>query len=87
MSDYWSSHQGAVAAAIERIADLKEALAMATDRAETAVGLTLESVGATETESGRNALDFLAGVKERVNEAYGMAMQAEQELNRYRGGF
>lgn len=87
MSDYWSSHQGAVAAAIEKIADLQQALAVCTDSAETAIGLVLESVGATEHESARNALDLISGAKERVNEAYGMSMQAKAELERYRGGF
>lgn len=73
--------------AIERIGELQEVLAMATDRVELAIGMTISATGDTETESGRNALAFLAGVKERVDEAYGMSQQAVAELQRYRGGF
>ena len=87
MSGGWEAHAGAVAAAIERVGELQEALAMATDRAESAIGMTLESTGSTEVDSARNALDFLSGAKERVEEAYRMSQQATAELQRYRGGF
>lgn len=87
MSEPWDNHQAAVSGAIEKIGELQESLARATDQAETAIGAVLESIGSTEVASARNAMDFLSGVKERVDEAYGMSRNAVAELERYRGGF
>ena len=74
-------------AAIQRVGELQEALALCTDRVALAIGVTADSVGQTHMQSGQNAPAFLAGVQERINEAYGMSQQAVAELQRYRGGF
>jgi len=87
MSDAWGGHSYAVLAAIDRIGELQEGLALCTDRCELALGMTQNAIGDTQMESGTNAQAFLAGIQERINEAYGMAQQAVAELERYRGGF
>lgn len=87
MSSAQENHAAAAYGAIDAIGQLQEMLAVATDRAEMAMGAILEATGSTEVESARNALDYLAGAKERVNESYGMCVNAVAELRRYAGGF
>lgn len=87
MSDYRGQHSDAVNAAIIEVAKLQEYIAMATEQCDVAVGAILVSTGATQVESARNAMDFIAGCKDRLDEMYGITMNAVLELERYRGGF
>ncbi len=87
MSDYRGEHFGAVHAAIDAVGRLQELLAMATEQCDVAVGAILVSTGSTEVESARNAMDFIAGSKDRLDEIYGATQAAVAELERYAGGF
>lgn len=87
MSDYRGEHYGSVHAAIDAVGRLQELLAMATEQCDVAVGAILASTGSTEVESARNAMDFIAGSKDRIDEIYGATQAAVAELERYVGGF
>lgn len=87
MPEPWDAHVGAVMAAVELCGEVQEHIATVTDLVDRAIGATLSATGATRVESARNAMEFLAGTKERVNECYGMVDQAAAELRRYAGGF
>jgi hypothetical protein len=80
-------HAGVVSAARAAIAEVQELLALATDRAEVAVGLIDSAVGATPVESGRNAMAYMGGCREKIDEAFNATSVAQQELERYGGGF
>jgi hypothetical protein len=41
---------------------------MATEQCDVAVGAVLMSTGATRIESARNAMDFIAGARDRIDE-------------------
>jgi hypothetical protein len=73
--------------AIDAVALLQEHLAMATQQTDVAMGSILSATGSTEVESARNALDFIAGIREQLTEIYGMSEAAVAELRRYMGGF
>jgi hypothetical protein len=83
----WGGHQAAVYVAINNVGELQEALSMATDACERAIGAVLEGTGESHVESAQNAVSYLAGVKERVQECFGMSETAKAELQRYMGGF
>jgi hypothetical protein len=87
MGDYRGEHFGAVHAAIDAVAVLQERLAMATEQSDVALGAILACTGSTQVESGTNALNFIAGIKDRIDECFGVAEQAIAELHRYAGGF
>lgn len=80
-------HAGIVAAAGTAIAELQELLALATDRADVAIGLVDAAVGQTAVESGRNAMAYLGGCKEKLDEAFRATQVAHDELRRYGDGF
>lgn len=87
MSDYREQHSGAVAASIDAISRLQELLAVATEQCDVAMGAILSATGSSEVESARNAMEFIAGCKTRIDETYSMAHGAVEELRRYGGGF
>lgn len=80
-------HAGIVVAANTAIAELQELLALATERADVALGLIDAAVGQTSVESGRNAMAYVAGTKEKIEEAYRSTVIAQDELRRYAEGF
>jgi hypothetical protein len=80
-------HAGIVAAAGQAIAALQEHLAVSTEQAEVAIGFIDAAVGQTSVESGRNAMAFLAGCKEKLDEAFRATVAANEELTRYGNGF
>jgi hypothetical protein len=87
MGDFRGQHWEATHAAIDAVGVLQERLAMATEQSEVALGAVLACTGSTQVESGQNALNFLAGIKDRIEECFGVAEQAVAELQRYAGGF
>lgn len=87
MPDSWETHQAAAASAITAVARAQEFIAITTEQLDVAMGAILEATGSTEVQSATNALDFIAGAKERVQEAYGMTSAAVFEIERYKGGF
>jgi hypothetical protein len=60
---------------------------MATEQRDVALGAILACTGSTQVESGQNALNFVSGVRERLDEAFNMCQAAVAELQRYAGGF
>lgn len=87
MSDYREEHAGAVYAAIDAIGRLQELLAVATEQCDVAVGTIVSSTGSTEVESARNALETMSGCKEKIEEVFGMSIEAIDDLRKYAGGF
>lgn len=88
MSGPHGQHQEAVAGAIFAIGELQETISLLTDRQETAMGAVIMAVGQNpNVESAQNAMNFIAEVRNRVDELFGMTEQAKAELERYVGGF
>jgi hypothetical protein len=77
-----------VAAAIQEVEDLQALLSIAVEKADGAMGMIAQAVGADSLfESARNAREFTAAVRERLSELIGMLHAAIEELVRYGGGF
>lgn len=87
MSDAWGGHQAAAFVAINTIGELQEALSITTDACERTIGAIQEAIGQSQVQSALNAIRFIAGIRERMNEDYAMAEQAKAELERYVNGF
>lgn len=87
MSDAWGGHQAAVYVAINNVGELQESLSAAIDAAERAIGATVEATGQSQMESAANALGALNGIKDRIQEIFGMSNMALEELRRYLNGF
>lgn len=87
MSQPWEQHQAAVGAATDAIGSLQEAISMATERCDTAIGAILASTGSTEVESARNAMAALQQAKAMLDEVFGITEQAVEETLRYGRGF
>lgn len=86
MSD-WQSHQASVAAAIDAIGRVQEAISMGTEQCDSAMGAVFSAVGAMNVESASNAVAYLQEVKSRLDETFGISQQAVEELERYGRGF
>lgn len=80
-------HQGAVQGAIQTIGEVQETLAVATNHCDVAMGAVIEATGAAEVDSAQNAMNYLAGAKEKIDEAYRALLVAAEELRRYGDGF
>lgn len=83
------AHHEAVAAAKHAIGELQETLSLATDKQDEAQTLTALATGGSEasTEAGFNAFEFIAVLREKIQEVYRVTEQAVAELDRYDGGF
>jgi len=81
-------HQGIVSAAIQEVEDLQALLGIAVEKADAALGTISQAVGDSDLiESGRNAREFTAGVRDQLTELIGRLHAATEELIRYSGGF
>lgn len=87
MSDYRGMHFEAAGSAINAIGELQELFAAATDKCEQVIGAILEATGSTETESASNAMNAIQGVRQQIDELFGMTNLAVEEMRRYQGGF
>ena len=87
MSDAWGGHRAAAFAAVSAIGDLQEALSLATDATERAMGAVAEAVGNSLVDAAAQAQGTLAGVTDRIQEIYGMTNAAKDDLERYIAGF
>lgn len=87
MSDAWGGHRAAAYDAIDAVGEVQDAMAQATDACDRAMGAIMEAVGQSQVESATNALQFVGGIKDRVEECFGMSQQAVADLDRYAGGF
>lgn len=88
MSDAHGLHIEAVGLAGLEIQESENILSAAMERLELAIGAVINAVGENPTqESGRNALEFAVGAKERMSEIRNMLEQCKAELNRYGSGF
>jgi hypothetical protein len=87
VSDFRADHQGAVFNAVNEMGELQERLAMATEQCNVALGAIAACVGATDVASGQNALAYIAGCKDRIEELFGVVQQAVEEMSRYGRGF
>jgi hypothetical protein len=87
MTDAWGGHRAAAFVAIEAVGQLQEALSLAADAADRAIGAIQEAVGQTHVESALNAQAFIAEINDRVQECYGISQGAQSELERYASGF
>lgn len=81
-------HRGAVDNALRAIGELQEAIALVTDRQESAMGAVIMAVGQTpNVESAQNTMNFIAEIRNRTDEMYRITESARAELERYSGGF
>lgn len=87
MTDAWGGHQAAVFAAINAVGELEEGLSLVSDAADRAIGAVQEATGQSQVESALNAIRFIGGIRERMQENYAMAERAKAELERYMAGF
>ena len=88
MSDPWGAHAQACGFAIAELQGLQHFLGAAREKADQTVGAIIMATGEQNTtESGRNAVEHAAAVRDRIPEMIGMLEVAVQEMRRYRGGF
>lgn len=87
MGDYRGDHYGAVENAINAISSIQEFIAMATQQTDVAMGAILSATGSTQIESAQNAMNFIAGTRDKLEETYAATEQAVAELHRYQEGF
>lgn len=86
--DAHTPHHEAVGFAGMEVEELEGMILAARNRAEEVLRVIANAVGANpNTESGQNAMAFIAGVKERLEELVGVCESAKAELNRYSSGF
>jgi hypothetical protein len=84
----WGEHRAAVDGAKFAIGELQEGLAVCTERAESAMGAVIMSVGQNpNVDSAQQAMNLVAEAKSRVDEIYGMLEQAKEHLDNYAAGF
>lgn len=86
MSD-WEAHQAAVTGAQDAIGRVQEAISMATEQCDAAIGAILSATGSTQVESAQNAMRYMQEVKARLDETFGISQQAIEETQRYGRGF
>lgn len=88
MAGPWEMHRLAVNNAAHAIGEVQEAIAIVTDRQESAMGAVIMAVGQTpNVESAQNAMNFMARVRVLAEEMYSACVQAKAEVERYGGGF
>jgi hypothetical protein len=80
-------HQGAASAALQAIGALQDAVAVVSDRSETALLVLAAAVGQSEQESARNTVAFMGEIHSRAEEMYRFTENAKAELERYASGF
>lgn len=88
MTDPHSRHHLAVNNAAHAIGEVQDAIAVVTDRQESAAGAVIMAVGQNpHVESAQNALNFIAQVRTKAEEMNVLCQQAKAEVERYGGGF
>lgn len=87
MSDPWGQHAAAVNAAIDAVGSLQERISVATEACDVAMGAILACTGSSNVESAVNAMNFIQGIKARLDEMFGASQLAVEELERYQRGF
>lgn len=81
-------HIQAVGFAGMQVEELEGLLVAAREKQQECLGLVITAVGDDPAvESARNAMEFVAGIADRIDEIVGMCESAKSELNRYGGGF
>jgi len=82
------SHHDAVGFAGLQVQELQNILAAASEVHQEAMGIILSAVGEDQPmESGRNALEWMAGIGDKLRELIGICENVKAELNRYGSGF
>lgn len=87
MSDAWGAHQAAVSNAVDAMGRVQECISMGTEACDTAIGALLSATGSTGVDSAANAINYMAEVKARLDEIFGITQQAVEEAERYGRGF
>lgn len=84
----YQDHVESVSAARHEIQEFQNSIAMVAAKREQVMGVIVHAVGDQPgTESGRNALEMMAAVQDKLDDIVGMCENAKAELNRYSGGF
>lgn len=83
----WEAHQAAINNATDAMGGVQEAISMATERCDTAIGAILSATGASQVDSARNAMSYMQEVKNRLEEIFRITQQAVEEAQRYGRGF
>lgn len=80
-------HYEAAGFAGMQVEETQTALAVAKDNAEAAVLAVSNAAGGANSEAARNALQFIAHVRDEIDQLTGVCEQVKAELIRYQGGF
>jgi len=80
-------HKAATLAADKASARTMESLAVSLERLDNAFQMIRLAAGNTDVQTGRDALHFTAGARERIEEAMRMIDNARTQLRLYGAGF
>ena len=84
----WNAHTAAVDAAKSSVLELQYSVGLAITQAEETLGVVMNAVGDTTTDSGDSAKRFVAHVKdELLPEVIRTLERVKEELDSYGGGF
>ena len=79
-------HAAAVSAVVQTLGELQELLALATEKADMAIGMAQSAIG-TDVESARNVSEYTGAAATYINQAFGSVTVAVDEARRYMNGF
>jgi hypothetical protein len=84
----YQGHFESVGMARDEIQEFQNHIAMVAAKREQVVGVIIHAVGEQPgTESGRNAVEMMAAIQDKLDEIVGMCENAKAELAGYMGGF